>query len=145
MYAFIAWGVSFAGKRWGGFATDNAGRDYANQTSRNLMKKRDKLSNVVFTNMDYAICNPYNTLIYCDPPYENTTQNGYSSGGFDSSAFWDKVAVWSQSNTVLVSEYSNPRNHPVVWTKATKENLSRKDSAVNDRVEKIMLIEEGSL
>lgn len=45
-----------------------------------------------------------NSIIYCDPPYNNTTQ--YVTGDFDSTAFFD----WCRKQTelVVVSEYDAP-------------------------------------
>lgn len=46
-------------------------------------------------------------VIYCDPPYANTS--GYTVGDFDSDAFWRKAEEWVNDGAyVYVSEYEAP-------------------------------------
>lgn len=70
----------------------------------------------------------YGCLIYCDPPYANTS--GYRSGDFDSAAFWQRVR-WLEGwgHTVIVSEYAAPDDFSCVWQQSVKANLRTRNGA----------------
>jgi len=65
---------------------------------------------------------PKNSIIYCDPPYENTTKYKDS---FDHAEFWrwcrDKAA---DGHKVFISEYTAPKDFKCVWSKSAKSSLS---------------------
>ena len=71
-----------------------------------------------------------NSLIYCDPPYQNTA--GYLRD-FDHNAFWDWVR--DQSEPVFVSEYSAPADIKTVMAISHKKSISAK--VRTDSVEKL--------
>jgi DNA adenine methylase len=136
--AFVGIGCSFGGKLWGGYARGD-GRNFADETQRNLMKQLPKIDDVMFTNIDYKLLNPKGMLIYCDPPYDGTT--GYKgTPDFNSAEFWGIVQSWvKRDNIVFVSEYSHPDdvNVEVVWEKEVKTTLTQKLNENNNRVEKL--------
>lgn len=101
---FVKFGCSWRGKPWGGFARSGA-RNYAQNASNSIQKKRPGLSGVKFFCKDYREWNPQGCLIYCDPPYENTT--GYAEK-FDWPAFWSVMRDWTKLNRVLISSYEAP-------------------------------------
>ena len=56
-----------------------------------------------------------NALIYCDPPYSNTTRYNKVLP-FDTNAFWIKVREWSiAGHTVVVSERTAPNDFRSIW------------------------------
>ena len=58
------------------------------------------------TNLDYTeFSDIENAILYLDPPYENTTLNGYSIDSFNSQAFYDWAYEMSKKNIVLISSY----------------------------------------
>lgn len=59
-------------------------------------------------------------VIYCDPPYQNTTCDYVST--FDNSKFWDWIRMMSRHNIVLVSEYTAPKDFKTI--NAVKTNVS---------------------
>lgn len=64
------------------------------------------LNNLEITNHDYKrFSHLSDTIIYLDPPYENTTFKGYSIDKFDSQAFYDWAYGMSKKNIVLISSY----------------------------------------
>ena len=80
------------------------------------------LKDVVFLNEDYtSLAIPTESVVYCDPPYADTT--GYKDS-FDSSRLWDWVREISKNNTVYVSEYNAPADFECIWEKQTKSSLS---------------------
>ncbi len=133
--AFAGFGCSFAGKWFGGYASSE-GRNYCLNAKNSLLNKVSGLNGIVIEHKDYREVNPTNALIYCDPPYENTTAYG-AIGSFNSSEFWAKVKEWSIDNTVLVSEYQAPLDFEVVWSAKVKTDIRGKDNKKLDRVEKL--------
>ena len=58
------------------------------------------------TNLDYTeFSDIENAILYLDPPYENTTLNGYSIDSFNSQAFYDWAYKMSKKNIVIISSY----------------------------------------
>lgn len=65
------------------------------------------INNLKITNKDYKHFSYLkNTIIYLDPPYENTTLKGYSIDTFNSQKFYDWCYYMSINNTVLISSYA---------------------------------------
>lgn len=78
-------------------------------------------------------------LVYCDPPYINTTQYG-AFNGFDHEAFWDKMREWTLSNTVVVSEYEAPEDFVCVREFVSQMGLSVGDKETRPkRVERVFM------
>lgn len=53
------------------------------------------------------------SFIYADPPYEGTA--GYSLGAFPHARFWKRCQEWARHVPVLVSEYSCPVPHELLF------------------------------
>lgn len=102
------------------------------------MKKMENLKDVHFECKDYRDLNPTNALIYCDPPYSNTTKfSGLEK--FDTSQFWEKVREWSKNNFVVVSEYKAPEDFHCVWEKETKTDIRSGNNKKEDRTERLFI------
>ena len=103
---FVGFACSFAGKFWGGYARDNKGGNYALRGRNSILKKMETLMDAEFTCNDFGDLNYKNCLIYCDPPYKDTTPY-YTKilGKFPYEDFLEWVKVQSKNNIVLVSEY----------------------------------------
>lgn len=138
--AFVGFGCSYGGKWFGGFASEE-GRDITNECYRGLLKQKENFLSVAFTCGSYDQWNPYNMLIYCDPPYAGTTvYDGVSS--FNTNKFWETMYQWSkQDNTIFVSEYTAPFNLvKEVYRWNTKTTLVHKGEGL-ERVDKLFLIQ----
>ena len=86
----------------GGYSRQTNGLNYALTAKTSLNKKLKGLRSANFTNLDYReVFIPDGTVVYCDPPYENTTSYSNSSK-FNSSEFWDYVRKISEKNYVLL-------------------------------------------
>ena len=107
MTIFCGIGCSFAGKLWGGYARSEVKTCYAQTSHNSLMKQLPKIKDVQFIDGLFHEHNPDGMLVYCDPPYEGTTQYGAFSG-FDHTLFWEIMRKWAENNTVVISEYSAP-------------------------------------
>jgi len=113
MTAFCGIGCSFAGKLWGGYARSEGKTCYAQTSHNSLMKQLPKIKDVQFIDGLFHEHKPENMLVYCDPPYQGTTQYGAFSG-FDHDLFWKTMREWSKNNMVIVSEYNAPEDFKCV-------------------------------
>lgn len=137
--------ASFGAKYFGGYARNKAGETDASWSAgaiRNLKKQAPNLKDIDFINGNYLDYNFENSLIYCDPPYKNTTK--YKHGDFDYDKFYEWCIEQSKNNIVLVSEYNiNNENFKEIWNKEVGMMLG---SGVNDgggqkRVERLYIVE----
>lgn len=137
--AFCAFGVSFAGKWFGGYA--RSGKTcYAATTKRSLLKQLPAIADVTFSHGMFHQWQPRNALVYCDPPYANTTEYG-AFGGFDHNLFWQTMREWvAAGNTVIVSEYSAPPDFPCVHEMHSQMGLTSGDAGGRTkRVERMFM------
>lgn len=128
MKAVAGFGLSFGGKYFAGYAqkwAGNSGRNFFREFKTSIEKIKPKIQNknVKFYNKSYDDFNPKNMVIYCDPPYEET--EGYSTGGFDHSKFWDIMRKWSKNNCVFISEEKAPKDFKVVWRRKKRRTLDK--------------------
>ena len=139
--AFVGFGCSFAGKWFGGYARSNVRRNYASNAKNSLITKLAGLENTKFIHNDYrkVFNSPRNMVIYCDPPYQGTTQYG-AIGDFDSQSFWSVMRKWSKHNIVLISEYKAPNDFACVWKHETKTDI-RTTTGRENRTEMIFKME----
>lgn len=134
--AFVGFGCSFAGKLWGGYAKNAISHNYALSAVNSLAKKSSKMKDVGFFSMDYSefLC-PADSLVYCDIPYNGTTQ--YSAvGAFDHESFY----TWARSQKqcrILVSEYKHnvPDGARIVWEHNSRKSIRNKDGVQEETVE----------
>lgn len=100
-------------------------RNYYNEAIRNINKQVHKINDVEFRYCDYTqYSNIRNSLIYCDIPYQGTTQYG-TSKDFDYDKFWDWVRDMSKDNIVLVSEYNAPNDFECIYEKTLTTTLDK--------------------
>ena len=90
-----------------------------------------------FVHGGYDLVNEANALIYCDPPYQNTS--GYKAGSFDSVAFFEWCRQQAKrGNIVFVSEYEAPADFEIVWQGEVKTNFAnRREAATHHAVERL--------
>ena len=126
-----------------GFKSDGiTPRDESNEAYRNIMKQLPKLQNVSFTCGDYRQINIDNSVIYCDPPYENT--KCYSSTDvFNYDEFWDWCRDQNKRNILFVSGYEAPDDFKCIWQKDTIVNFDslRNENSNKKRTEKLFILE----
>lgn len=131
---YVGFAMSFGGKWWGGYRRDSRDGDRQSneivQSSRSLnslIKQQPFLTDVEFAcSAVGAYDPPENSVIYCDPPYKNTT-------GYKDSLDYPKFYEWCRNQskrgcTVLVSEYSMPDDFNLLWQKELSTNLSTASS-----------------
>jgi len=133
---FVGFGCSFAGKWFGGYARSKQKRNYCRGSKNSLMKKMVTMKDVLFMWKDYKTLDPHGMLIYCDPPYKNTTK--YTGvPDFDTEEFWNVMRKWSIDNDVYISEYNAPADFVSVLDIPTRTNIRDKSDSVCDRTEKL--------
>ena len=133
---FVGFGCSFGGKWWGGYAKDKRGDDYCGQAKRGLLKDLSGVVNATFTCLDYKDVEiPDGAVVYCDPPYANTT--GYTLGQFDTDEFWDYMRQLSKRCDVYISEESAPDDFECIWSKEKVRTLEKNDNVGRVKVEKL--------
>ena len=64
---------------------------------------------------------PDGAVIYCDPPYENTTE--YAEDGFNHAKFWNWATEISKKHNVYISEYKAPENFKAILRFPQKSTL----------------------
>lgn len=140
---YVGFHSTFGGKYFGGYARGFkedgvTPRDMSNETYRNTIKQLPNVLDVQCVSWDYTKVDIHNAVIYCDPPYQNTTK--YSTKDFDYENFWGWCRKMSKYNIVLISEYNAPDDFECVWSKETLVNFDcnrGKDLDKKKRVEKL--------
>lgn len=131
--------ASYKGKWFGGYANETMDngrlRNYSNEAIRNLIKQSPNLNNIKFYCRDYYTANPKGYVIYCDPPYRNTTK--YATENFDYDKFYEWCKRMAKNNVVLISEYWMPEEFECIWSKKLKCHLDI--NGVQDKVEKLFI------
>lgn len=138
--SWIRFVCSWGGKFENGYARDkqsNPPRNYAAESKRNALQQSPKIQNIDFICKGYKELNFENCIIYCDPPYKNTT--GYKTGTFDHDEFYQWCREQSKNNLVFVSEYSAPDDFKLVWNydKINKLSKQRKTVDIHELTEKL--------
>ena len=132
--------LTFSSLWFGSYRRDNIGiRDYSNEAISNVMKQMTYLKDISFYNCSYDKLDiPENSIIYCDPPYRNTT--GYNGNTIDYEQFYqwcrDKK---SEGHTIFVSEYNMPDDFICVWEKEINSSLT-KDTGSKKAIEKLFTL-----
>ncbi len=90
--------ATYNAKWFGGYAgivktKDGIFRNYYDEAVRNVIKQAEYIKNIHFQCMDYRQINIEGALIYCDPPYQQTT--GYKDD-FDHEAYWQWLRKMSE-------------------------------------------------
>lgn len=137
---FVGFGCSFGGKWFGGYAKNNSGTNYAKQSKNSMLRKMGGLKeNTTFVNLDYKKINiPDGSVVYCDPPYKNTT--GYSnSNTFSHDEFWNYIRELSKNNLVFISELDAPDDFIPIWEKPLKRVLDVNKDNMPDSQEKLFI------
>lgn len=128
---FVGFVCSFRGKFFNGWIdrqviqkTGNVRNRFSEQYN-NFLSQMNYIMDVKFCNEKYSELQiPDNSVIYCDPPYQDTTSYKNESE-FNHDEFWQ----WCRDMTlkghdVLISEYNAPNDFVCVWQKVINMNLS---------------------
>ena len=142
--SFAAFCYSYNGKEFGGYTLhDKSGkRDYPEERKRyyKFLYSNEPFSKSKIYLKNYYEYEPENMLIYCDPPYNNTTK--YGNIKFDSEKFWEIMRKWSKKNYVYISEYNAPKDFIMISNNNKWSSLAGKGSNTK-RIENLFTYKEG--
>jgi len=123
---------SFGSKFFGGYPRDNTGKNRIDMNKRGILEQLNKMRDVEFFNEDYKFFTGYkNAVIYCDPPYENTT--GYICG-VNHTEFWEWCRQESKNNRVFISSYQAPEDFVKVWEKEVTTCLDQNQNVKEEKM-----------
>lgn len=141
LYGLIGFGSSFGGKFWGGYAYNNCGQNYLDDAIRGNIKIANNLKrhNTILLNKDYKDVEvPANSVVYCDPPYCNTTK--YSKDmSIDYEEFWDYMRELSVNNIVFISEEQAPEDFIPIFEKEQRRMVDRNKDNKKTSIEKLVV------
>ena len=123
--SYAGFAFSYGAKWLGGWRRDKEGcRDYVKEAYKNALKQSPNLQGVKFIRSIYQDLEiPTNSIVYCDPPYANTTKY---KNEIDYKYFWQWCRDKSEEgHTVFVSEYAAPDDFECVWEKEFTSSLTR--------------------
>lgn len=137
LVGFVGVALTFGSTWFGTYARNKRGTNYALEGRKNLLKQIENLKGVEFNSLSYSEINmPKNSIIYCDPPYKNTT--GYKDKfSHDDFYKWCKE-MKEQGHTIFISEYEMPKEFKEVWSKELPTNLNARYK--NKPIEKLFTL-----
>ena len=141
LVSFIGYGCSYSGKWFGGYARGNDSkgnpRNYCLESKKNILKQSKQLQNILFFSCSYEELEiPDDSIIYCDPPYKNTTKY---KDGFNHKDFWEWCRVMSKKgHKVFISEYNGPDDFECIWEMQVNSSLT-KDTGSKKATEKLFI------
>lgn len=133
---------SFGAKFFGGFVETKSERDRIGESIRNGEKTGKAIQGITFACCSYDNQTyPKESIIYCDPPYANTTKY---KDDFDHEKFWqwcrDKA---KEGHQVFISEYNAPNDFVCVWQQEL--NVSVAKSGKHKKAIEKLFIHESQL
>ena len=136
---FVGFGCSFGGKWFGGYAKNRIGRNYCLEAKKHTMQLWNGIKNAEFVCKDYKEVEiPEGSVIYCDPPYRNTT--GYTtSKDFNHEEFWEYMRKLSKNHKVFISEENAPEDFECIWSKEVKHVLDVNKANIQIKTEKLFV------
>ena len=137
LVGFVGVSLTFGSTWFGTYARNKRGTNYAISGRDNLIKQIEKLKGIKIYSCDYKdIDIPKNSIIYCDPPYKNTT--GYKDK-FNHYEFYKWCFKMKElGHVIFISEYDMPSEFKEVWRKELSTNLNAKYK--NKPIEKLFTI-----
>jgi len=144
---YVGINCSYSGKWFGGYAgivkTKGGIRNYQSEAYRNTIKQVQNIKGIKFVHSSYEDLEiPNNSIIYCDPPYDNTTKYKDS---FNHSEFWEWCREMAKKgHKVFISEYNAPNDFECVWQKEVKSSLSANGGVGGNKnsIEKLFIYKE---
>lgn len=122
---YFGFALSYGGKWFGGWCRDKVNkRNYVLEAHNNMLKQIPFIKDIIFTNCSYSqIIPPKNSIIYCDPPYKDTTKY-HSDFNYDIFYNWCRE-MKNLGHQVFVSEYNMPEDFKCVWQKEIVSSLTK--------------------
>jgi site-specific DNA-adenine methylase len=139
---YVGFQLSYGAKWFDTFRRDKVGkRKYDEEAFRNVMKQAPNLKGVKFYHRQFQTLKKDKIkgyVVYCDPPYHNTTK--YATNDFPYDEFYQWCIDMSKNNIVLISEYNMPEQFECIWQKELKCTLDK--NSRSNKVEKLWKVKE---
>lgn len=137
--SWIRFHCSFGAKFEGGYASNKRGVNYCMEGRKNLQQQSTNIKHVSFVCDSYENLDLEGCLIYCDPPYQNSTN--YKTGSFDHDRFFNWCREQAKKNIVFVSEYKAPDDFDCVWCGEVLTSFaSQRQRPTHNAVEKLFKV-----
>ena len=102
-----------------------------------------KVNKIKATNKSYHDFSEVSgAILYLDPPYEGTNQDGYISS-FDSQEFYDWAFEIAKTNIVIISSYSISDERFEIVYSFDKAHRTIQGGARNDKCEKLFMVKNS--
>lgn len=126
LVGFVGICLSFGAKWFGGYARNKRGVNFAMEGRKNIEKQANNLKGVFFKSLFYnKLISPEKSIIYCDPPYQNTSK--YKDKEFDHEKFWHWCRYQKQlGHQIFISEYNAPEDFKCIWQMELNANMDAK-------------------
>ena len=134
LIGYIGFNATFGSKYFNGYANEQPNRNYTQESYRNIIKQIPQLLEIEFNCGSYdEFYIPKNSLIYCDPPYKNTTK--YVTDTFDYNKFYEWCRTMKNiGHTIYISEYGMPDDFTCVYEKNITSSLSQKNKISTEKL-----------
>lgn len=135
---FVGFICSHNGKFFNGYAgitnTKQGERNYIREKRNNLLRQNLSDIRLVCCSYDELVI-PDNSVIYCDPPYQDSTTY---KDRFGSDKFWDWVRMMAKAgHEIYVSEYNAPSDFECIWEKELSSSLSKTNKKSTEKLWRI--------
>lgn len=149
LVGFVGICCSYSAKWFGGYCRGNKAngepRNYIAEAKRNVLKQASNIVRVNFICNEYdKVVYPKNSIIYCDPPYADTTKY---KDDFNHEKFWQWCRnMVKEGHKIFVSEYNAPEDFIYVWEKELSCSIDSKAKAgeYKKSTEKLFIFSEES-
>ncbi|HNC01573.1 MAG TPA: DNA adenine methylase [Leptospiraceae bacterium] len=139
LLGYVGFQLTYGAKYFDSYRRDSTGRrNYSKEAKEHVLKQASRLKDIIFYNKNYLELDiPPLSLIYCDPPYRNTTK-------YKSSLDYNKFYSWcrqqkEKGHTIFISEYTMPEDFICIWQKKINSSLTQ-DTGSKQGIEKLFTL-----
>ena len=147
LVGYAGFQLTYSAKWLDSYRKDSVGkRNYSLEAYNNVKKQALGLKGITFFNLNYyELPMPLNSIIYCDPPYENTTKYKANANSFDHAKFWEWCRLKSrEGHKLYISEYNAPQDFECIWSKEVCSSLEA-NTGSKKAVEKLFTYKNTSV
>ena len=111
-------------------------RNYYQEAINNLQEQLKRMPKIKFSRRDYRKTKAVNSLIYCDPPYQDGI--GYKES-LNYEEFWNWVRKNISKNIIVISENYAPEDFVCIWQQETTSSMNNRNKV--GKIEKLFMHE----
>jgi len=125
LLGLVGFGCSFGAIFFENFAKESSKKNFLKTATNSVLSQKKSFEGIQIYNLSYdQVPLQNNSIIYCDPPYENTEK--YTTGDFDTKKFWEWNRQKSKEHLIFTSEYKAPSDFICFWEKEQVNSLNNK-------------------